>query len=229
MQKGCYNLNNRVFIFIKHPSLTWVKFIVLYKQLDKNHIYIHFNKQNLKCSIYHKHNHLANTNCSYIRTHTYTMKHTCTQDRLPSDHPLKCVLQLWISKILILCQKLSPFEFLSPSPTPCLFLPLPPPLQPPPHLTSQNLIPVHEECCSARKGDLFFLFGQPSWCCTGCRWVPSTGGDFQTEFNWAAPACIWVTAPGQAPVLRHSSCCQLRPSEFHLQPQREGCGEKICE
>ena len=28
-----------------------VKLTALYKQLDKNHIYIHFNKQNLKYSI----------------------------------------------------------------------------------------------------------------------------------------------------------------------------------
>ena len=59
------------------------------------------------------------------------MKHTCTQDRLPSDHPLKYVLQLWISQVLILCQKLSPFEFLPPTHHPMSVSPPASPLQPP--------------------------------------------------------------------------------------------------
>ena len=46
----------------KAPFLTRVKLTALYKQLDKNHIYLYFNKQNLKYSIYHKHNHLAKKN-----------------------------------------------------------------------------------------------------------------------------------------------------------------------
>ena len=63
---------------IKRHFLARVKLIVLYKQLDKNIIYIHLDKQNLKYSIYRKHNHLkTNNNYSYIHTHIYTRKHTC--------------------------------------------------------------------------------------------------------------------------------------------------------
>ena len=63
---------------IKRHFLARVKLIALYKQLDKNHIYIHFDKQNIKYSIYPKHNHLkTNNKYSYIHTHIYTRKHTC--------------------------------------------------------------------------------------------------------------------------------------------------------
>jgi len=56
--------------------------------LDKNHIYIHFNKHTLKYSIYHKHNHLAKNNCSYIYTNTYTRKqtHMCTNQCTNNDN-----------------------------------------------------------------------------------------------------------------------------------------------
>ena len=63
---------------IKGHFLTRVKLTALYRPLDKNHIYVHFDKQNLKYSIYHKRNHLkTNNNYSYIHTHIYTRKHTC--------------------------------------------------------------------------------------------------------------------------------------------------------
>ena len=35
-----------IIVLIKRHFLTRVKRSALYKQLDKNHIYIHFNKQN---------------------------------------------------------------------------------------------------------------------------------------------------------------------------------------
>ena len=40
-----------IIVLIKRHFLTQVKLIVLYKQLDKKHICIHFNKQSLKYSI----------------------------------------------------------------------------------------------------------------------------------------------------------------------------------
>ena len=43
-------LSITVIVLMKRHSLTPVKLILLYKQPDKSHIYIDFNKQNLKYS-----------------------------------------------------------------------------------------------------------------------------------------------------------------------------------
>ena len=107
------NNNNSSYkqVLIKLHSLTGVKFIVLCKQLDKNHIYIHFNNRTLSIVLYHKHNHLANNDYLYmyiyIQTHTYTRKHerarrhACTNPpthphthQSGPHHPLKHALQL---------------------------------------------------------------------------------------------------------------------------------------
>jgi len=66
-------------VLIKHHSLNPVTLTALYKQTDKTTFYIHFNKQNIKYSIYHKHNYLESNNYAYIPTHTYTRKYTCTR------------------------------------------------------------------------------------------------------------------------------------------------------
>ena len=87
-------IKNREIVLIKHHSRTRVKLTALYKQLDKNHTYIHFNKQNLECSICHQHYHLANNKYSYIYT-TPTQRNTNQSHahESVSHYPLKYELQ----------------------------------------------------------------------------------------------------------------------------------------